>query len=75
MRKPPFTYSTELKIALMKKGYSSLIDWCRKKGFSYKLAQAVVTKRIPAKSGKALKIKKTLIEEFGEEVLTKEGTR
>ena len=69
MRKPPFTYPTELKIALMRKGYSSLIDWCRKKGFSYKLTQAVVTRRIPAEKGKALEIKKALTNEFGKDVL------
>jgi hypothetical protein len=69
MAKPPFTYSVELKMKLLQKGYRSLKEWCDEKGFPYRLTQKVVTKRTPAESGKALEIKECLLKEFGEEVL------
>ena len=69
MAKPPFTYSVELKMKLLQKGYRSLKEWCEEKGFPYRLTQKVVTKRTPAESGKALEIKTALLEEFGEGVL------
>ena len=69
MAKPPFTYSVELKMKLLQKGYRSLKEWCDERGFPYRLTQKVVTKRTPAESGKALEIKTALLEEFGKEVL------
>jgi hypothetical protein len=69
MAKPPFTYSVELKMKLLQKGYRSLKEWCDERGFPYRLTQKVVTKRTPAESGKALEIKTALLEEFGEGVL------
>ncbi len=69
MAKPPFTYSMELKMRLLQKGYRSLKEWCEERGFPYRLTQKVVTKRTPAESGKALEIKTALLEEFGEGVL------
>ncbi len=69
MAKPPFTYSMELKMRLLEKGYRSLKEWCEERGFPYRLTQKVVTKRTPAESGKALEIKTALLEEFGEGVL------
>lgn len=69
MAKPPFTYSVKLKMRLLERGYKSLKEWCEDRGFSYRLAQKVVTGRIPARDGVASEIKYALTKEFGEEVL------
>ncbi len=61
-----YSMSRELKIALLKRGYNTLKEWVLEKGYSYKLARAVVVGYRPAKSGKSKEIKDELKKEFPE---------